>query len=85
VKKWGKGVRVVEDEVEVKEGEEWRGEKREFGRLALPDRGGFGPLFYCCLEKLDPSPHSDSDSDEATDDSETSESEADADHTDDET
>ena len=48
--KWAQlGVR----EVAVAEGDEdWRGERRQYGRLVLPDVAGYGPLYYCVLEKV---------------------------------
>ena len=46
--KWAQlGVREA-----VAEGDEaWRGERRQYGRLVLPDVAGYGPLYYCVLEK----------------------------------
>ena len=31
--------------------EAWRGERRQHGRLVLPDVAGYGPLYYCVLDK----------------------------------
>ena len=52
---WGAQIRVVDDVDDAAVGSaaaSWCGEKREFGRLVLPDQRGFGPLFYVVIEKV---------------------------------
>ena len=50
--KWGQAAAggAVCEVVEAGE-EGWRGERRQYGRLVLPDVAGYGPLYYCVLEK----------------------------------
>ena len=67
--RWGQaGVREV-----VTAGVEgWRGERRQYGRLVLPDVAGYGPLYYCVLEKAG---ESESESSSEDDDEEADEDE----------
>ena len=52
--RWGRRLREVTDDREEQHSNavSMLGERREWGRLVLPDRHGFGPLYYCALERV---------------------------------
>ena len=74
---WAKWAQLGVREVVEKGDESWRGERRQYGRLVLPDVAGFGPLYYCVLEKAEDSRRSLSQQQEVEGDEQSDEDEAD--------